>query len=94
MGRVSPADYFHVGNTLAEAKYFFTLLNSGNFFHALKNSNWSVNSTVSALIELLARPANEPQGVLNLKASENGSKERFIRFNVWFDRPPQFSNIA
>jgi tetratricopeptide (TPR) repeat protein len=58
-------DYFQVGNTLAEAKYFFTVLNVGNFFHALKKSNWAVTPTLKRMIDLLARPANEPQGVLN-----------------------------
>jgi tetratricopeptide (TPR) repeat protein len=65
-GRMPPDHHFHVGNTLAEAKYFFTLLNFGNFIHALKQSNWVLTPTVRALVDLLARPANEPQGVLNV----------------------------
>jgi hypothetical protein len=64
--KVPADDYFHLGNTLAEAKYFFTVLNVGNFFHELKKSNWVVTPTLKAMIDLLARSANEPQGVLNV----------------------------
>lgn len=65
MGEVPAGDFFMVGNTLAEAKYFFTRLNSGNFFHALKQSGWVINRTIEALINLLARPANDQPGVIN-----------------------------
>jgi hypothetical protein len=65
-GKISAEDFFQVGNTLAEAKYFFTRLNSGNFFHALKQSNWTINPTIESLINLLARPANDQPGALNV----------------------------
>ena len=64
--KLTADDYFQVGNTLAQAKYFFTLLNVGNFFHELKKSNWAVIPTLKKMIDLLARLANEPQGVLNV----------------------------
>lgn len=63
---VSPEEYFQLGNTLAEAGYFFTMLNVENFFHALKQSNWSITPTLQSLIDLLARAANAPEGVLNV----------------------------
>ena len=65
-GTVPAEDFFQADNTLAEANYFFTRLNSGNFFHALKRSEWAINPTIEALINLLARPANDQMGVLNV----------------------------
>jgi hypothetical protein len=63
VGRLPTEKHFRVGNALVEAGYFFTTINSGNFLHALKESGWDVNSTIRALIDLLARPANVPQRV-------------------------------
>jgi hypothetical protein len=63
-GGLSAHDHFRVSNALAEAGYFFTTINNGNFLYALKDSEWSLNTTVHALIELLALPTNVPQRVL------------------------------
>jgi cellulose synthase operon protein C len=63
-GSLSPNDLFRVGNALAEAGYFFTTINPGNFLYALKESGWSLNTRTHALINLLARPANVPESVL------------------------------
>jgi cellulose synthase operon protein C len=63
---ILPEDYFQMGNTLAQARYFFTSINSGNFFHALKQSRWSLSPTLRTLIDLLARAPNVPRGVLNV----------------------------
>jgi PIN domain associated with the TPR-GreAB-C-PIN system len=63
--RALPSDnHFRVGNVLAEAGYFYTTINCGNFLYALKESDWSLNATIHALIDILARPANVPQRVL------------------------------
>jgi tetratricopeptide (TPR) repeat protein len=63
VGKLSTEAHFRVGNALAEAGYFFTTINSGNFLHALKESEWKMTPTLQALIDLLARPANVPQRV-------------------------------
>jgi len=63
VGRLPTDNHFRVGNALAEAGYFFTTINSGNFLHALKESEWKVTPTLQALVDLLARPANVPQRV-------------------------------
>jgi hypothetical protein len=62
-GKLTPDNHFRVGNALTEAGYFFTTANCGNFLHALTESGWTLNPTVMALIESLARPTNMPQGV-------------------------------
>jgi hypothetical protein len=61
---LSSDTHFHVGNVLAEADYFSTTINCGNFLHALKEGGWSLNTTIHGLINLLARPANVPQSVV------------------------------
>ena len=63
---LSSESYFEVGNTLADAMYFFTTINPGNFFYALKASQWELTPTVHTLIDLIARAPNVPQNVLNL----------------------------
>jgi PIN domain associated with the TPR-GreAB-C-PIN system len=63
---ILPEDYFQMGNTLAGAGYFFTSINSGNFFHPLKQSEWSPSPTLRTLIDMLARAPNVPQSVLNV----------------------------
>jgi len=63
---LSSESYFEVGNTLADAKYFFTTISPGNFFYALKASQWELTPTVHTLIDLIARAPNVPQNVLNL----------------------------
>jgi len=63
VGRLPTDNHFRVGNALAEAGYFFTTINSGNFLHALKESEWKATPTLQALVDLLARPANVPQRV-------------------------------
>ena len=65
-GSLSSNDLFRVGNALAEAGYFFTTINSGNFLYALRESGWLLNTTIRALIDLAARPANVPDRVLIL----------------------------
>ena len=62
-GKLTLDNHFRVGNALTEASYFFTTINCGNFLHALTESGWTLNPTLMALIESLARPTNMPQGV-------------------------------
>lgn len=64
LGSLSAHDHFRVSNALAQAGYFFTTINHGNFLYALKQSGWSVDVTVRALAELLARPTNVGDRVL------------------------------
>jgi len=63
-GLLMPNDLFRVGNALAQAGYFFTMINCGNFLHALKEGRWSLNTTIHGLTNLLARPTNVQQRVL------------------------------
>jgi cellulose synthase operon protein C len=64
--KLSADSYFQIGNALADARYFFTTINPGNFFRALKESQWELTPTVHTLISLIARAPNVPQNVLNL----------------------------
>ena len=57
-------DYFKVAVTLAEAGYFYTTVECGTFMYALRQSGWVVTPTLRVLIDLLARPQNDPFGVL------------------------------
>jgi hypothetical protein len=63
---VQPEEYFRISNILAEHKYFYTSLSQGNLLYAWKESNWSVTPTLQSLLDLLARPTNAPQGVINV----------------------------
>jgi hypothetical protein len=64
--RVTADDYCKVAVTLAETGYFYTSINCGTFVYALRQSNWALTPTVNALIDWLARPQNEPLGVLRV----------------------------
>jgi hypothetical protein len=66
---VPPEEYFRISNILAENRYFYTSLNTGNLFYAWKQANWSVTPTLKSLLDLLARPTNAPQGVINVLAN-------------------------
>jgi hypothetical protein len=66
---VPPEEYFRISNILAEVRYFYTSLNAGNLFYAWKEANWSVTPTLQSLLDLLARPTNAPQGVINVLAN-------------------------
>jgi hypothetical protein len=63
---IAADDYFRAGNALAEFGYFFTSINVGNFTLALCEADWSLSPAIRALIDLVARPPNAPQGVINV----------------------------
>ena len=66
---VLPEEYFRISNILAESRYFYTTLNAGNLFYEWKRSNWTMTPTLQVLLDLLARPTNAPQGVMNVLAN-------------------------
>jgi len=66
--KITLDDYCKVAVTLAEAGYFYTSVNCGTFIYALRQSNWAITPTIQALIALLARPQNDPVGVLAVLA--------------------------
>ena len=53
--KITLDDYCKIVITLAEANYFYTSVNCGTFMYALRQSNWAINPTIQALIDLLVR---------------------------------------